>query len=1105
MEYGEKLNKFLDRIRKKRAGVYTLNGAYLLFTVLIGGYLIGNTVSYFTAQARSFVLTFFFLCAAPLAYVFYHYLIRGLKFSRDQAALLVEAKHPDLNNSLINSWQLQRYLGDSEADRSMSLAFIHELVRETCARIEGIPADSIFDRTEIARNRNLFWSAAGLLTILSLTLPDFLPRGYSNLISLPKTATIPTHAKVEGAPASPATPLPVYTIGNMTLTFNYPAYTQLKSNVIHNADGKIHALPGTEVRLQAKTDHPVDGANLVLNDNDSLAMSVTGEKNDLNVHFLIKEQGTYKFQVKSPEGQAVLLPKEYPITVARDNPPRIILFVSNPKPVYHTDDQIRLTYETLDDYGIQKIDLISEVNGKTERTTIKTLKTTTRDLKDSYTWSLSGFESGDQVKYYLEVQDNDNVSGPNTGHSEIFSFSIYDTRDEQENLIRLQDELTEKLVTLLAQSLIGNADLNKFSTLLLKKFIVSNADQVMNIIGLAQNIQAQAKNLPGFPESYITLLKNITVRLVQIRGEQIDLLNKISMSIAQNTPTGFDFPPAKSVTEKLITEVEQDILFIIKIANRQKMEQVANLKDDLNNLAASLQKEFNKAKDGKTQPNLARLQAQIEKMKQALKKMMDQFSRQTQPSADEFLNPNAFKSLDLEQMSAALDKIMKLASQQKIDEALKEMEKLSDSLQTLAKQIDKADADKEALLDKEIMKKIDESLRDILDLEKKQTDLLERTAKINESLKTAQSRNSEDNLKKFFDELGNLVSEIQSILRENSEFLREHPLMNKLNELLELETKTSKKVQDQAQKTLDSHLTGESDSRFKSLHEIRGRLAEIEAEKEALRVGAIQRFQEALPKVSDSYKTLKEQTELLDFAEFNKQFKNIYPEIFRLQGNLQMTSNVREDLAERVNDDLKKVSRLNSEISKKLGSMVRTLERDFQSLLSKQNKEEMEQMAKQESQMQKETENMAQQFAKMNQQNPMITPDLNTKMTDAGRHIQSSENHLKQHNIPKSLESENNALENLIETENILRELKNSGDTKGQKSQQETIKLGTGRAQDKKQGGGIRTQSEKVELPSQDQFQAPGEFREEILKAMKGKYPQKYEHFITEYYKELVK
>ena len=58
------------------------------------------------------------------------------------------------------------------------------------------------------------------------------------------------------------------------------------------------------------------------------------------------------------------------------------------------------------------------------------------------------------MEYFLEIKDNDNVTGPNTGQSEIFNFNIFDSRKEQENLVRLQEELSEKMIALLGNGLV---------------------------------------------------------------------------------------------------------------------------------------------------------------------------------------------------------------------------------------------------------------------------------------------------------------------------------------------------------------------------------------------------------------------------------------------------------------------------------------------------------------------------------------------------------------------------------------------------------------------------------------------------------------------------
>jgi hypothetical protein len=216
MEYLQTLEKFLDGVRKIRAGVYALNGVYLLLTLLIGTYIAGNSIAYFFSHAQSIVLAFIYLSIIPLAAIFYNYFIRGAfsGFSQDQAALLVEAKYPNLNNALINSSQLQRYLQDPAGDRKVSLDFVRELIQRTISQIQGIHTESVIDQTELTRNRNLFLGVSGLLIILSLTLPDFLARGFDNFISKPKTAPILSVKadKTAEAPAVSTLPPPVYTV-----------------------------------------------------------------------------------------------------------------------------------------------------------------------------------------------------------------------------------------------------------------------------------------------------------------------------------------------------------------------------------------------------------------------------------------------------------------------------------------------------------------------------------------------------------------------------------------------------------------------------------------------------------------------------------------------------------------------------------------------------------------------------------------------------------------------------------------------------------------------------------------------------------------------------
>ena len=54
------------------------------------------------------------------------------------------------------------------------------------------------------------------------------------------------------------------------------------------------------------------------------------------------------------------------------------------------------------------------------------------------------------------------------------------------------------------------------------------------------------------------------------------------------------------------------------------------------------------------------------------------------------------------------------------------------------------------------------------------------------------------------------------------------------------------------------------------------------------------------------------------------------------------------------------------------------------------------------------------------------------------------------------------------------------------------------------EGGYTGCRSGFVKIPSKDEYRPPKEFREEIIKSLRQKYPQKYEIIIKDYFKRLI-
>ena len=329
--------------------------------------------------------------------------------------------------------------------------------------------------------------------------------------------------------------------------------------------------------------------------------------------------------------------------------------------------------------------------------------------------------------------------------------------------------------------------------------------------------------------------------------------------------------------------------------------------------------------------------------------------------------------------------------------------------------------------------------------------------------------------------------------------------MIKMRELMLEESKIRKKVETLSQKTIDSSLNSDLGDNFKALNKTRKQLSKVVTEQDNLRTRGFQEFKKNLPKIKKRYDTLKELTELNELNEFNVLFKNTYPEIFRWQGTMRSTRNQREDISQKLTQDLKEVALLNTEISKKLGSLKRLIEKDSQSLLTDKEKSQLDQLAKQEQEMGLQAEKMKKLFNRMNQDNPMLPPTLSQKIRDAQMNLENAQDRLQNQQIQRGINSENRALKSIQETRKQLDEIKNSGTQMSDQGKQETpLRLGTGSRRDSNRGGSVRMQKEKVLLPSEDQYKVPSAFREDILDAMKKQIPKSYERLVNEYYKELV-
>ncbi|SVB45867.1 uncharacterized protein METZ01_LOCUS198721, partial [marine metagenome] len=174
------ISSFLDRIRRLRFYTETLRGIYILLTYVAGSYLLASLIALSYEPIVQWVIPVTGIFCVGLVYIVYSYFIKKLTtpFSNDDAALLTESRYPEINNSLINSYQLSQHLNDSRLKNTTSLELIKELNRRTSKAIDKINSSSIINQDRMTLSRDCFLLTLGSLILISIFIPETLTKGY---------------------------------------------------------------------------------------------------------------------------------------------------------------------------------------------------------------------------------------------------------------------------------------------------------------------------------------------------------------------------------------------------------------------------------------------------------------------------------------------------------------------------------------------------------------------------------------------------------------------------------------------------------------------------------------------------------------------------------------------------------------------------------------------------------------------------------------------------------------------------------------------------------------------------------------------------------------
>ncbi|HEX8185701.1 MAG TPA: DUF4175 family protein, partial [Blastocatellia bacterium] len=214
-------------------------------------------------------------------------------------------------------------------------------------------------------------------------------------------------------------------VKQIDLVLNFPAYTRLASKKIENA-GEIATLKGTVVHVIARMTGDPKAARIVLNDGTKIAMSRNDDELFVG-QITVKQNGTYRIELTSEEGETYNGSNEYDITVLEDHAPTVVIDKPGRDMKVTSIQEVFAQVRADDDYGVAAIELYYSVNGGEEKhVKLQDLKSDSpKTLTGSHTFFFEefGLQAGDFVSYYAKARDN-SADGGHESTSDIYFLEV---------------------------------------------------------------------------------------------------------------------------------------------------------------------------------------------------------------------------------------------------------------------------------------------------------------------------------------------------------------------------------------------------------------------------------------------------------------------------------------------------------------------------------------------------------------------------------------------------------------------------------------------------------------------------------------------------------
>ncbi len=848
--------------------------------------------------------------------------------------------------------------------------------------------------------------------------------------------------------------VPSPAVGNLTLDYLFPDYTGLSERT-QSGGGDIQALPGTQVRLNMQANVPLTKGTLRFATGNELPLAITDHA--LQGEILVMEEGSYRIEIEDRHGLKNQQPPWYTIQVTPDAVPTIQWL--RPEDGIEVDERTVLDvgYEAEDDFGLQDAALVYQgSDGVEHRLPLRQGRFDRRQVIEQFSWDLyqRPLPPGDTVQVYIEVYDNDTISGPKKGVSETLTLKVRDREEERQALEDLQREIADALLDLLADHLELADDFEAW-----RDQETPEPDDLMHAQAKQQQAAERAEQLSEQLDEALAKVQNDpystyeTFADLQALQRNLDYLQQELMPQLEQSMRPLQTPPASEAQKDQADEALEDVVEELErlsslaedIANAEKFHDMQQLTTKMmeqqNQLLAALDNMPEDFKGGEIPPELQKLLDSIDQMMQEL---ANAISQMPQTMSDEFLNQQ-LQNLPLNNMQQQLDEIRKKLAEGDIEGAKKLAEELLKTLSTMVASMQNMQQQARGGPMDAMSQQLQESVDTLSDLVRRQEDIVDETQGLDQETLQQLNRAQQEAFEAMQRDLERELAELQRQMAQLSRRARQHP---------ELDTNFQRASRD-AQKKLGQ---------------------------------------------------LQQHLQNHDMPQSRNALAGAQRQMDWMQRQIEQLQSQDQQLEQQVAQAQDRFSALRQQ--------MQGLPNNRQAMLTPEQRGQLGQLGQRQGAVGSETAQLQQAFDNLLPLMPFLPSETVNNLKQAVPLMQQAQGALNSRQSQQAIPPEQGALERLRNAQNSLQQAMQQLSQRGQMMGQSMPMLRqAGRLPmldqrpqvDQRQNGIAGASVRNFQLPDKEAYKVPRMFREDIMEALKEGYPERYKELIEQYYRNIVR